>query len=817
MKKDQQPAAVEGGSASDQIPYRAHVAPRVLVTAAGDYVMAWRLSGESFECADDNEINAAHERLNAWLRGLASPELALWTHIIRRREHVWPHGQSPDGFARRVIDRYSARLAGETLWVNELYVSLIYRPLGSRVAAATLTLATGRDAATELRERTTALTTTAKMASQMEAALETYAPTALGSYERSGHLHSSLLEFLALLINADWQAMPLPRAPIEHVLATTRLLIGWETIEYRQAGSTRFGACLGIKEYPTPTTPGILNRLLTAPFPLILTQSFAFLTKPAALGLLSRQHHRLRNAADAAVSQASALKTALDRLASNDFVMGDHHLTLQVLTEPQPAAGAERIEALTRLERSVAAARAIFSDAGLVVAREDVALEAAFWGQLPGAFHSRPRRAPITSRNFVGLAPFHNFPLGRPSGNHWGEALTVFKTSAGSPYHFSLHATDPRDPDGGSRRDTGHTFLCGPTGSGKTVLVGFCICLLLKHGATQVVFDKDRGLEILIRALGGEYLAFRRGHPMGCNPLHLPPVPANRVFLRRWLRQLVGRAISAREEAELDQALDGTLALDCEARRLSRLLEFLDPTTGDGLFAKIAPWCAVRAGEYAGVFDSPTDRIVPLLSSAAVLGFDMTEILGDDFVRQPLTSYLYHLIETLLDGRRLVAWLDEFASLVGDDGFQALATDGTRTWRKRNGVIAFATQSPHDLLASPVARTVIEQTPTKIFFPNADAHRADYVNGFGLSEREFSLIRTELTPGSRRFLIKQGRESVVVELDLKGFDAELKVISGRSSAVAAMETLVGELGPKPSDWLPRFLNEDFHSSKQEAS
>ena len=105
--------------------------------------------------------------------------------------------------------------------------------------------------------------------------------------------------------------------------------------------------------------------------------------------------------------------------------------------------------------------------------------------------------------------PFHNFPLGRPDGNHWGEALTVLKTSAGSPYHFSLHASDPRDPDGGSRRDTGHTFICGPTGSGKTVFLGFCLCLLLKHGATQVVFDKDRGLEILVRALGGQYLALR--------------------------------------------------------------------------------------------------------------------------------------------------------------------------------------------------------------------------------------------------------------------------------------------------------------------
>jgi len=176
-------------------------------------------------------------------------------------------------------------------------------------------------------------------------------------------------------------------------------------------------------------------------------------------------------------------------------------------------------------------------------------------------------------------------------------------------------------------------------------------------------------------------------------------------------------------------------------------------------------------------------------------------------IRGPLTLYLFHLVETLLDGRRLVAWLDEFAKLIGDEGFQGLASDGTKTWRKRNGVMAFATQSPRDVLASPLARTLIEQTPTKVFFPNADAHRSEYVDGFGLSDREFELVRTELTPGSRRFVVKQGRESVVAELDLKGFEPELKVISGRSQTVAELERLLETFGADPAAWLPRFMGE----------
>ena len=41
----------------------------------------------------------------------------------------------------------------------------------------------------------------------------------------------------------------------------------------------------------------------------------------------------MANAGDFAVSQAAELKDALDALTSNEFVMGDHHFSLQVLAD----------------------------------------------------------------------------------------------------------------------------------------------------------------------------------------------------------------------------------------------------------------------------------------------------------------------------------------------------------------------------------------------------------------------------------------------------------------------------------------------------
>jgi type IV secretion system protein VirB4 len=797
--------------AAEHIPYRAHVARAVVTTAAGDYLQAFRLGGVSFESADDTQLNLWHERLNVLWRNLASPEVALWTHLIRRPVRAQPAAAAGVDFAAALAAKYRERLAAETLMVNELYVALIYRPAPSATLGFLARLLARSRPAAAGRELAAALDTCEKLAQTLQASLARYEPEALCVYRDGERWCSALLEYLALLVNAEWQPVPLPGGPVNEALTTARLLFGSEAVEYRSPVATRVGAMLGIKEYPTPTPVGMYNRLLSAPFPLVLAQSFTFLSRAAGQTLLQRQFHRMENAGDFAVSQALQLKSAMDALASNEFAIGDHHFTLQVLADVAADDDLPDSLRLKLLNDNVALARSYLADTGMTVAREDLALEAAFWAQLPGNFGMRPRKAPVTSRNFAAMAPFHNFPTGRAHGNHWGEALALLCTTARSPYYFSLHASDPGDPHGGSRKDTGHTLICGPTGSGKTVLIGFLITLLMRQGATQVIFDKDRGLEILVRALGGEYFELRHGVPTGLNPLQLPESAHHLEFLKTWLRLLVRRAdhaLSARENADLDQALRGTLALEHAARRLSRLIDFLDPTDPEGLHARLARWCEATQGDYAWVFDNPADSVIGQLGGRAVVGFDVTEFLEQELTRAPLTLYMFHLVRQLLDGRRLVCWMDEFWRLLSDPAFESFAKDGPKTWRKLNGVMCLATQSTSDVLASPISRTLIEQTPTKVFFPNSDASSTEYTDGFGLSEREVKLIREQLEAGSRSFLIKQGHHSVVCRLDLKGCESELAVISGRARQLARMQRLRARHGTEPARWLPLFLQAD---------
>jgi type IV secretion system protein VirB4 len=802
-------------AAAARIPYAAHVAPAVVRTEFGDYLQTFRLGGASFETNDDEELNNWHERLNVLWRNIASPSVALWAHVIRRRASITSLNTAgaPGGFAAELQSRYQRRLRGETLMQNEMYLSVLYRPaagLANGLLSRALSRAQRDNSRLALAD---ALDACEKLEQTLSASLVRYEPELLGCYRHATVWCSALLEFLGLLVNGEWQRMPLPRSDLSHALASARLLFGTETIEYRSATQTRVGAMLGIKEYPTPTPVGMFNQLLSAPFCFVLTQSFVFLTKATGQALLQRQFNRMANAGDFAISQAAELKDALDALTSNEFVMGDHHFSLQVLYEI--AGDASRANRLKPLNDDVALARTLLADTGMLVAREDLALEAAFWAQLPGNFAMRPRKSPVTTRNLAAMGPFHNYPVGRAVDNHWGDALTLWVTSAGSPYYFSLHASDPGDPDGGSRKDTGHTLICGPTGSGKTVVIGFLISMLTRQRATQVVFDKDRGLEILVRALGGDYFSLKNGVPTGFNPLQLPITATNVEFLKVWLHELSAggirtgaeRARSVREQADLEQALRGTLALDASARRLSRLVEFLDPTDPEGLYARLSRWCESCRGEYAWAFDNPEDTLASRLSASALIGFDVTEFLDHALTRAPITLYLFHLVRQLLDGRRLVCWMDEFWRLLADPAFESFAKDGPKTWRKLNAVMCLATQSASDVLESPISRTLVEQTPTKIFFPNADADYREYTEGLGLTDREFRLLKEQLEPGSRLFLVKQAQRSVVCKLDLKGFDAELAVISGRAEKVAILHSVMAATGTDPAAWLPRFMAE----------
>jgi type IV secretion system protein VirB4 len=767
------------------IPYTRHVDDTLVALDDGSLMRMYRVDGRPFETCDVADLNTWHNKLNIAWRAIGDDRVALWTHLVRTATDPVLDGQFHSDFARKLQDRYAERLKDKVLYHNEFYVSIIVRP--SNMAGDQISRLFGkRQPGAEIDDR--ALSLMADKCRDFESLLADTNPERLSLYERNGVLFSQPMEVLHFILTGERIRVPLVGGRLGQAIYSARIVFGREAAEIRLPDKSHFLGMFGVREYVASTRSGQFNSLLTLDFPYVLTQSFAPLVKSVASERFTKKYKQMVSSDDAGVSQADELLDGVDDLMANRFIMGEHHLSIAVIDDNP-----------RRLLDRLSIARAAAADTGMVMAREDVALEAAFWAQLPGNFKLRVRPAVINSRNFAAFNPFYTFPAGRKSGNHWGEAVTLLKTRAGSSFWFNFH-----------RADIGHTLIIGPTGAGKTVLQNFLQAQLEKTGAKQVFFDKDRGAEIFVRACGGTYLTLRNGEQTGFAPLKgLEPSHDNMAFLRRFVRVLVrreGRPLSVAEERLIDEGLDAVMRLPAASRSIGALREMLGYADAEGIGARLERWCL--GGPLGWAFDGQVDEVS---MAARFVGFDMTDFLENPEIRTPMMLYLFHRVDDLLDGQRVVVDIDEFWKALQDDAFSAFAQDGLKTFRKRNAFMVFGTQSPADALRSPIAHSIIEQTATKILLPNSEAKRADYCEGLGLTEAEYRLIREDLTPESRCFLVKQGNTSIVAKLDLGGMKDELSVLSGRAETLAVMEAAIARAGTDPAAWLPLFYANERRS------
>ncbi len=766
----------------DRLNFARHLDHLTLETRDGLLVQVIRIDGFPFETAPDEELNYRKQVRETLLRSAANSRLALYHHIVRRRVDVDLGTEPADPVCRALNRAWSAQLGRRKMFVNDLYLTLVRRPLQGKAGFAERLLrgVGGRSMASSedlrglhaLRER-------------IIAALSPYGARALEVYERDGAAFSEPCAFLASLLYGDMRPVLTPAGDIGQALATRRLTFGPDAIEIGTPGApdSQFAAMVSLKDYPARSAPGMLDMVMRLPHALILSESFAFVDRQSSLERIGVAMRRLRAAEDEAYSLRDELASARDGVGAGRSAYGEHHLTILV-----------KADSLSELDTAVADVQSAMTDVGAIAVREDINLEPAYWAQFPGNFQYIARKALISVANFSSFASLHNFATGQPHGNHWGEAVTVLETTAHGRYYFNFH-----------NGDLGNFTMIGPSGSGKTVLLTFLLSQATKFNPRLVYFDKDRGAEIFIRALRGRYEALRPGEPTGLNPLQMPDTPANRSFLIDWIEQLVGMGLSSEDRALVADAVDANFDQPVQHRRLRFLREmFLGgrrPRSGD-IATRLQIWC--DEGQNAWLFDNEHDS---LDLDTDTLGVDMTRLLDTPAVRTPAMMYLFHRVEQKLDGRPTIIVVDEGWKALDDDVFVARIKDWEKTIRKRNGIVGFCTQSASDALESRISATIIEQSATQIFLPNPKAKAAEYMEGFGLSRHEFELVRT-LPDTSHCFLIKQPGHSAVARLNMDGMPRFLTLLAGTERTVRRLDLLRAEYGDDPAQWLKRLVSPD---------
>lgn len=737
------------------LPFVASVGDDVIMLRDGDVMASFLVRGVAAETAEPFTV----EDLSSAMAGLAASlpsDIAIYVHRISSQ--VAPSLSEVPGhfpFAVEVNRRWQGRLDSSTLRERTTMVSLVVRP--SKFSGMSWLFGVGEaERKTRIARRVERLNTAVTQFMEVLAMARPRRLTVSGG-EWLGLFHAVLTGRKRLIA---------PHAmfrPLADLVASTGVVFEGESffIPGGHEGEQRFGATLSIKDYPTTTFAGMFDGLNLA-VDMTLTQSYTRGDPVASLSRIRRTIRQMSAADDAAISLRAQLVDAADDLASGRVGFGLHHCTATIFARSEEELG-----------EAVGTATRVMQEAGGAITRESWGNRLGFFAAFPGNARYRGRAAMISSVNFGDMASLHAPPGGSAAGaTPWVEPITVLPTSRGEPYRFNFHlAGNPGE------RTIGHSLVIGATGSGKTLTTLFLVAQAMRVSARIIAFDKDRGMEAGLRALGASYSAVRLGVPTGLNPFSAEVDDRGAAWLVDWLSAILGSdsPLSSLQVEALTRAVAANVTADSPALRTMRHFRSQLRSTEDSgdLHTRLGRWDST--GQYGWLFGG--DREDSLNFSAQVTGFDLTEIFDTPAVRTAWLSYVFRRIErTVEDQYPTIIVLDEAWKLLDDPYFEARLKDWMLTMRKLNVVVILLTQRVSHFSESRAAGSILESTATRILFPNS-RNTPEELAPLRLTDAESGFLQGSGV-GHRMALIQSGDDSVIVDADLGGLGGLLGVLGG---------------------------------------
>ncbi|MEM5469778.1 MAG: type IV secretion system protein B4 [Sulfitobacter sp.] len=771
--------AADGGVFSNEsflaehLPYFAQASDNILILREGDLMATLRLDGLNAMTTPGAELDALRRAVAA-IVSQTGDHFGFYVHRVSVPQDLSLPPIKGDSFAAEIDRRWQHHVAGLGPKKTQLYLTILRRPeITSR-----LPFLHGLARKGWVKDREARMQELNEVVGFFDVALANAKPKRLTS------TGGEWLGFLNTLNSGVFAPVAFGQGalPLSHQLGDVRATFEGDTVRIKCAmtGSTRFGALFSIKSYPALTDVTLLDGL-DLPLDMVITNSFTPIPTNIMAERIQRIIRQMHASDDAAVSLRDQLAIAADDQEAGRIAFGNHHISIAIYAESRDI-----------LERAAAQIKRTGQEIMAVIVRENMALKATYFAQNPGNFAYRARRTPISSINFADFAALHGSVEGRDAADSpWGAPITILPSVGTSGYRFNFHEAGDVDKE----PTVGHTLVLGRTGTGKTLTTAFLAAQSQRAGARLFFFDKDRGLEMAVRALGGKYHEVRAGVPTGLNPLATETDERGRAWLSDWLGTLL--STQGTLTGEQSRHIQSAVRQNAEAGSTLQSFESFETLfraldDGGELQSRVGEWAP--GGRYGWVF-APNDSGPTLAIDSDIVGFDMTEILDMSTERMAVLSFIFRQIERVVEDRRpTIIVLDEAWKLLDDPYFGARLENWLVTLRKMNCVVVMMTQYPSQLRDARVGKTIVETVPTQILFPNDRAAPADY-DFLRVSEKEADLL-TQPTAGQRIALVRSAGDSLFVDADLSALGDLVAILGGGRTG----EAQVG------SDWR---TNPDF--------
>jgi len=750
----------ESGRESEELlarglPYVTAVDDQTILLRDGDVMASFAVDGISASTAEEAEITgiaAAFSSLVAQQR----PDVGFYVHRISTRTAPALDPVAEDKpFAAAIDRRWQGFLSVAGLRHRTTLVTITIRP--SKVVGLWTRLSGGRSRTEEnLQKRAVRLNQI------VTAFMETLAKTNPRRMTISGGEWLGLLR--ATICGDCYPLTPGRRfTPLNDLIANAPVLFHGDafTVFGSHSGNTRYCAIVTLKDYPGETFAGILDGLDLA-IDMVVTNSFTPGERIEALQKIQRVARQMAAAEDAARSLQFQLEEAADDQASGRVAFGNHHCTICVFAD-----------SATELDDTLGTITRAITGIGGSMVRESFAARAAFFAQQPGNYSYRSRAGMISSRNFAELGALHGAARGRDKAlSPWGEAITILPTGNGEPYRFNFHLPGQRD-----ERAVGHSLVLGQTGSGKTLGTAFLLAQATRIDPRIIVFDKDQGFEMPIRALGGHYTPVKMGENTGFNPFEAESDERGAAWLTDWLE-----AMLKPKESDLSPVQIEALAKACRdnakaTRNLQTISHFRSQLRavddGKDLHTRLGRWDS--GGQFEWLFNGKGRD--GLSFDNDITAFDLSEIFDNDDVRTAWLSYVFRRIERIVeDERPTLIVMDEAWKLVDDPYFQSRLKDWMLTMRKKNVAVILLTQRVSHIAESAAGGAILESVVTRLIYPS-NRNTAEELAPLNLTDRERDFLM-QSNVGHRLALMQSGDDSTIIDMDLSAMGPLLSVLGG---------------------------------------
>lgn len=740
---------------ADLLPWAVLVAPGVVLNKDGSFQRSYAFRGPDLESATEAGILAVAARANNVLRRFGSG-WALFVEAERRSSACYPDSAFPDAASWLVDEERRAAFRAEGAHFESRYIlTLAWLPPADRQDAAGRSLVE-RAGTSQGRDWRSAL---AGFMAETDRAADLFAGFlpeihALSDAETLSHLHAA--------VSDRRHDVGVPNTPVylDAVLADTPLTGGLEP----KLGTLHLRT-LTIRGFPALSRPGILDALNHLDFAYRWVTRFIALDKGDAtkeLNRLRRQWFNKRKSVTAMLREVlySAPAQLLDSDADNKAADAD--LALQALGADDVAFGyltatvtvsdpdRDRVEEkLRRIERAL-------GGLGFTTIRESVNALEAWLSSLPGHVYANIRQPLVHTLNLAHLMPLSAVWAGPARCGHLGgPALLHASTSGSTPFRLSTHVGD-----------VGHMFVAGPTGAGKSVLLGLMALQFRRYRHARVfVFDKGLSARAVTLACGGTHYLLGAGaaepSSLAFQPLRRIDEPSERAWAAEWLAMvLAGEGIEIAPEAknQLWSALGSLASAPPQERTITGLSLLLQSNL---LRRALSPYTI--EGPFGPVLDAGEEAF----TLSDMLCFETEALMEQRSLIAPVLSYLFHRLDQRFDGTPTLLVLDEAWMFLDNPLFAARIREWLKVLRKRNVAVLFATQSLADIAGSSIAPAIVESCPQRILLPNERAvepqARAIY-ESFGLNARQIELI-ARATP-KRDYYLQSARGNRLFELGL---------------------------------------------------